>query len=558
MVFALFITSCNNRLKEYVNQATDYQIIPKPGSIQVLKGRFKIDGATAIKAAKSLHNEATYLAKLLSTASGENIALHSNGDIHLTIDTSLAQDEAYVLSVEYDKIVVSGKTPKGVFYGIQSLRQLLPAKAEASNDMKELTIPATLIKDTPQYAYRGMHLDVARHFFSVDFIKQYIDMLALHKMNTFHWHLTEDQGWRIEIKKYPKLTTTAAWRNGTIVGHYPGKSNDNKKYGGFYTQEQVKEIIAYAAKNHITVIPEIELPGHSSAAIAAYPFLSCFPDERSKVPNDMMSEGSKKAQANNQPKIVQESWGVYDDVYCAGKEETFTFLENVLEEVMALFPSKYIHIGGDECPKGYWKKSPDCQKKMKELGLSNEHELQSYFIKRIEKFVNSKGKSIIGWDEILEGGLAPNATVMSWRGNAGGIAAAKANHQVIMAPNSHCYFDHYQSKDTKNEPVAIGGYLPVEKVYGFSPVPPELEKSKQKYILGGQANLWTEYIDSEKKAEYMLLPRLTALSEALWCSKKVKNWSDFKSRLRHFRLRYDALGLNYAKHVFKDSTGTGK
>lgn len=403
IVFTLFITSCNNPLKEYVNQEKDYQIIPKPRSLQVLKGRFEIDVNTAIKAEKRLLNEANYLAKLFYIASGKKVTLNTKGNIHLEIDTSLIHQEEYILSVEYDKISITGKTPKGVFYGIQSLRQLLPAKAETSNDIEELTIPATLIKDAPMYAYRGMHLDVARHFFSVDFVKRYIDILALHKINTFHWHLTEDQGWRIAIKKYPKLTTIGAWRNGTIVGHYPGKSNDNKRYGGFYTQEQVKEIIAYAAKNHITVIPEIELPGHSSAAIATYPFLSCFPDERSKVPENMMSEASKKAQENNQPKIVQESWGVYDDVYCAGKEQTFTFLENVLEEVMALFPSKYIHIGGDECPKGNWERSPGCQKKIKELGLSNEHELQSYFIKRIEKFVNSKGKNIIGWDEILEG-----------------------------------------------------------------------------------------------------------------------------------------------------------
>lgn len=558
MTIVLLITSCDNQQEKYVNNREDYQIIPKPQSIQILKGRFKIDENTTIQGEKGLHTETTYLAKLLSTASGKSITLSAKGDIQLKIDTSLVLDEEYILSVEYDKILITGKTPKGVFYGIQSLRQLLPAKAEVPNKIEELTIPATLIKDAPRYAYRGMHLDVARHFFSVDFIKQYIDILALHKMNFFHWHLTEDQGWRIAIKKYPKLMATSAWRNGTIVGHYPGKSNDNKKYGGFYTPEQIKEIISYAAKKHITVIPEIELPGHSSAAIAAYPFLSCFPGERSKVPNNMMSDASKKAQNNNKPKIVQESWGVYQDVYCAGKEQTFTFLENVLEEVMKLFPSKYIHIGGDECPKGNWKRCPNCQKKIKELGLSNEHQLQSYFIKRIEKFVNSKGKSIIGWDEILEGGLAPNATVMSWRGNAGGIAAAKARHQVIMAPNSHCYFDHYQSKDTKNEPIAIGGYLTVEKVYGFDPTPAELEQDKQKYVLGGQANLWTEYIDSEQYAEYMLLPRLTALSEALWSPTEVKDWSDFKSRLHHFKLRYDILGLNYAKHVFEAKGNTDK
>lgn len=555
LTLACFFTlaSCNNKMKDYINSDQDYAIIPKPIDIQVKNGRFIIDQNTKVTADKDLKVEAQYLAEILSLSTGKEIQFADNkGNINLIIDSSLESDEAYILSADYNKVKISGKTAKGVFYGIQSLRQLIQKKALCENESAIASIPATLITDAPRYAYRGMHLDVARHFFSVDFIKRYIDILAMHKMNSFHWHLTEDQGWRIEIKKYPKLTEVGAWRNGTIVGNYPGSENDNLKYGGYYTQEEVKEVIAYAAKNHITVIPEIELPGHSSAAIAAYPFLSCFPKEKSIVPKDMISKGSKEAQKNGKPKIVQESWGVYDDVYCAGKEETFKVLENILSEVIDLFPSKYIHIGGDECPKGNWKRCPLCQKRKKEHGLKDEHELQSYFIQRIEKFVNSKGKNIIGWDEILEGGLAPNATVMSWRGNKGGIEAANADHNVIMSPNSHCYFDHYQAKDRTNEPIAIGGFLPVEKVYSFDPTPDELEASKHKYILGGQANLWTEYIGTEEYAEYMLLPRLTALSESLWSQKKIKNWDDFKVRLSTFRKKYDELGLNYAKHVFKN------
>lgn len=549
------ITSCSDAYKDYENAEADYLVIPNPASLQMRTGRFVVDHQTQIHGEEALVAEGNYLAQLLGAAARAEIRFNTNGkgNIQLKLDPSLSADEAYTLSVAHDKILITGKTPKGIFYGIQTLRQLLPAAIESGAAAEELTIPATLIEDAPSYAYRGMHLDVCRHFFPVDFIKQYIDLLALHKMNTFHWHLTEDQGWRIEIKKHPKLTEVGAWRNGTIVGHFPGTENDNKKYGGFYTQEEVKEVIAYAAQKHITVIPEIELPGHSSAAIAAYPFLSCFPEEPTVVPNDMMSEASKQAQANGNPKIVQETWGVFDDVYCAGKEETFAFLEDVLSEVIELFPAKYIHIGGDECPKGNWQRCPNCQQRKQALGLKDEHELQSYFIERIEKFVNEQGKSIIGWDEILEGGLAPNATVMSWRGVQGGIAAATADHDVIMSPTSNCYFDYYQSEDTENEPLAIGGYLPVEKVYAFDPTPDELPTDKRPYILGGQANLWTEYIATEDHATYMLLPRMTALSEVLWTSKDAKDWPDFKSRLTHFKSSYDALGVRYAKHVFEDA-----
>ncbi len=543
--------SCSNPYKNAQNSPEDYQIIPKPNSVEMAEGRFLLDTETTITAPENLTSEGAFLADYLSKASGKMIAFNANkqGTIKLNLDSTLPTNESYKIEITYDEIIISGKTSKAVFYGIQTIRQLV-----STNFSDEHTLPAAVIQDAPRFAYRGMHLDVSRHYFSTDFVKRYIDLLAMHKMNTFHWHLTEDQGWRIEIKQYPKLTEIGAWRNGTIVGHYPGTENDNKKHGGFYTQEEVKEIVAYAAERHITVIPEIELPGHSSAAIAAYPFLSCFPNEPTVIKNGMISETSKEAQANGQIKLVQESWGVYNDVYCAGKEETFTFVENVLEEVMALFPSTYIHIGGDECPKGNWKKCPNCQKRKADEGIADEHELQSYFITRVEKFVNSKGKNIIGWDEILEGGLAPNATVMSWRGNAGGIAASRANHNVIMSPNSHCYFDHYQSDNRDAEPLAIGGFLPLEKVYAFDPIPEELEAEKHQYILGGQANLWTEYIPTESQAEYMLLPRMTALSEVLWTTKEHKDWNDFKIRLNDFRSVYDELGVNYGKHLFEKET----
>ncbi|MEL6557778.1 MAG: beta-N-acetylhexosaminidase [Bacteroidota bacterium] len=552
-ILFLICLSCATVSEQLPNSSVDYQVIPKPQSLKMKNGQFEINRNTKISGTEQLVNEGIYLAEEISLVSGLSLGydVGQDGDILLKLDPAIADEEGYSLSVDVDKIIITGKSPKGVFYGIQTLRQLLPPGVNAVPKDQNVKVPAVIIADAPRYAYRGMHLDVARHFFPVSFVKRYIDLLAMHKMNTFHWHLTEDQGWRIEIKQYPKLTEVGAWRNGTIVGHYPGTENDNKRYGGFYTQDQIREVVDYAAKRHITVIPEIELPGHSSAAIAAYPYLSCFPEERTVVPNEMMSEASKKAQADGQPKIVQESWGVYKDVYCVGKEETFTFIEGVLDEVVALFPSTYIHIGGDECPKEYWEKSPESQTRKAELNLADEHELQSYFIKRVEKYLNSKGKQIIGWDEILEGGLAPNATVMSWRGNAGGIAAANAGHKVVMSPNSHCYFDHYQSEDTDKEPLAIGGFLPVEKVYSFDPVPTELSAENQQYILGGQANLWTEYIDTEKHAEYMLLPRMTALSEALWTAKEQKDYEDFKGRLTGFRSRYDAMNLNYAKHVFE-------
>jgi hexosaminidase len=368
-----------------------------------------------------------------------------------------------------------------------------------------------------------MHLDVGRHFFSVDFIKKYINLMAMLKMNTFHWHLTEDQGWRIEIKKYPKLQEIAAFRDETLIGHYSDKPHqfDGKKYGGFYTQEEIKEVVKYASARQITIIPEIEMPGHSQAAIAAYPELGC---------------------TGEQVKVATK-WGVFEEIYCP-KETTFKFLEDVIDEVSNLFPGKYIHIGGDEAPKIRWENCEHCQNLIKKEGLKDEHELQSYFIARMEKYINSKGKQIIGWDEILEGGLAPNATVMSWRGTNGAIEAAKQKHTVILTPQSHCYFDHYQSEN-KNEPLAIGGFLPLEKVYNFNPIPDELTTEEHQYVLGAQGNVWTEYMQTSENVEYMVFPRAIALSEVLWSAKEHRNYTDFIYRLEYFNKILDARNVNH-------------
>ena len=443
-----------------------------------------------------------------------------------------ANGERYTFVSSTDNISIEGNTYQGTFYGMQTLLHLLPPKQQS-----DLSVPCVSIDDYPRFKYRGMHLDVGRHFFPVDYIKKYIDYIAYYKMNTFHWHLTEDQGWRIEIKKYPLLTSVGAYRNGTIIGHRPGTGNDNIRYGGFYTQGEIKEIVKYAADRFITVIPEIELPGHSSAAIAAYPELSCFPGESTKIAANTPWSGSK------QGKQVQQTWGVFEDVFCPS-EYTFNFIENVLDEVLELFPSEYIHIGGDESPKVLWQRSPFCQQLIKEKDLKDEHGLQSYFIQRIEKYINSKGRKIIGWDEILEGGLAPNATVMSWRGEQGGIDAAKQKHNVIMTPGSYVYLDHAQSKH--EDSVTIGGYLPVEMVYDYEPVPKELDTSRAKYVLGAQANVWTEYMPNTRKVEYQIFPRMSALSEVVWSPKNKRNFTDFQKRLQVEFARFNLWKANYS------------
>jgi len=531
-------------------------IIPRPASIKQPKiaAKFSITPVTQIVLEGSnLENVANYLndyfqqfyhfkLKVVKKSAGSN-SIFLNYE---RMDNAITG--AYEMTVDNKGVYIAGDNETGVFYGIQTFIQLLPipnAKPQTKNEKPQtkdykLQIPYVSIEDHPRFEYRGMHLDCGRHFFPVSFIKKYIDYIALHKMNYFHWHLTEDQGWRIEIKKYPRLAEVGAWRNGTIIGRYPGLGNDGLRYGGFYTQDEIKEVVAYAAKRYITVIPEIEMPGHSSAAIAAYPYLSCFPNESTKHRTAWSGDSTGKQ--------VQQAWGVFEDVFCAGKDSTFKFLEDVLDEVMTLFPSKYIHVGGDECPKTSWKRCPFCQKRIQDEHLKDEHELQSYFIQRIEKYLNGKGKTLIGWDEILEGGLAPKAVVMSWRGEAGGIAAARQKHDVIMTPGGWVYLDHSQSQN--EDSVTIGGYTSLQKTYSYEPVSDSLTKEQEKYILGAQGNVWTEYMGNERKVEYMIFPRMSALSEVLWSEKKWRDSVDFVKRLETQFKRYNLWGVNYSKAVF--------
>jgi len=530
---------CFSLLLAVMVSAQEPAIIPKPSRMEMQDGNFNITPATQIVLkGPGLEKAAMFLNDYLQKFYGFKLAVTKAAVSRNSISLGLEKMEsaiagAYHLQVNRTGVQIKGDGAIGAFYGVQSLVQLLPVEKK-----KELTVPALEIEDQPRFAYRGMHLDVGRHFYPIDFIKKFIDYIALHKMNTFHWHLTEDQGWRIEIKKYPKLTQVGAYRNGTIIGHHPGTGNDQTKYGGYYTQEQVKEIVKYASDRFITVVPEIEMPGHASAAIAAYPELSCFPDEATKHPAKVSWYGDSTG------KQVQQAWGIYPDVF-APTEYTFKFLENVLDEVIALFPSTYIHIGGDECPKENWKRSAFCQQLIKEKGLKDEHDLQSYFIQRIEKYLNSKGRQIIGWDEILEGGLAPNATVMSWRGEKGGIEAAKQKHNVIMTPNSYVYFDYAQNK--QEDSLVIGGYLTVQKVYNYEPVPAALAAEDTKYILGAQANVWSEYMKTPAKVEYMVFPRMSALSEVLWSRKESRNWSDFEKRMEKQTKRYELWNASYNK-----------
>jgi hexosaminidase len=550
-----------------IAQAQNIKIIPQPVELFVSTApeKFTITSKTSLILRPGVDSlSAVFFKDYVKKFYNLNLKLVNNSMTQATnnavivdLSSSTGSDERkdrYTLLVSKNNISLSSISRAGLFYGFQTLIQLLPVPA-ASNTPQiiKLSIPQLTITDYPRFVYRGLHLDVGRHFMPVDFIKKYIDYIALHKMNYFHWHLTEDQGWRIEIKKYPKLTVVGSERNGTITGRYPGTGSDNTTHTGFYTQEQIKEIVKYAADRFVTIVPEIEMPGHSSAAIAAYPWLSCFPDEPTRIPDDMMSNASRLKQSplvsgSNSVKLVQETWGVFDDVFCAGKEETFKFLEDVIDEVVQLFPGKYIHVGGDECPKENWKRCPSCQKRIEANKLVDEHQLQSYFIQRMEKYLNKKGKSLIGWDEILEGGLAPNAIVMSWRGEAGGIEAAKQKHDVIMTPGNPVYFDHSQSEN--EDSVTIGGYNSIEKVYAYEPVPKELNADEAKYVLGAQANLWTEYMKIPKKVEYMLFPRLAALSEVLWSPKEKKDWNDFETRLPDQLRRYEFWKANYSKAYY--------
>jgi hexosaminidase len=541
LMFATLGLSLFTGCQSHKTTKDQLSIIPLPKEMTVKSGRFQLTNQTMIvvnEDNEEIKGVANYLAELVSPPTGFHLEVTvgqsaPDNSVLLSINPQIAGNTgAYHLIVSESKVTIEAPEAIGLFYGVQSLRQLLPAEIEVKTLQSDIEweIPGVEINDEPRFSYRGLHLDVGRHFFPVSFIKKYIDLLAMHKMNKFHWHLTEDQGWRLEIKKYPKLQEIASKRKETLIGHGRKKpfKYDGKPYGGYYTQEEAREVVEYAAKRFITVIPEIELPGHAQAALAAYPELGC----------------------TGGPYEVATRWGVFPDIYCAGKEETFTFLENVLFEVMDIFPSKYIHIGGDEAPKDRWKECPYCQARIKKEGLKNEHELQSYFITRIEKFLNSNGRKIIGWDEILEGGLAPDATVMSWRGEAGGIEAAEMGHDVIMTPNSHMYFDNYQT-DPKNEPLAIGGYLPLEKVYSYHPVPEELNPEKAKHILGAQGNLWTEYIKTPDQLEYMAYPRAIALAEVDWTPVEKRDYSNFLVRLeKHFK-RLDLLGVNYFYEVPK-------
>lgn len=523
--------------------AQTVSIIPQPVSLQQHKGSFVITKNTVLVVTDGGDEpSASFFNNYLKQVYGFQLPVKNKAAANSIVLTTrkfiqAPAVEGYDLSSGPQGVRIEGDSYAATFQGIQTLIQLLPVQKSAS-----LKIASVTVKDAPRFAYRGMHLDVGRHFFPIAFIKKYIDYLALHKMNYFHWHLTDDQGWRIEIKKYPRLTQIGGFRNGTIIGRYPGTGNDEQRYGGYYTQDEIRDIVAYAAQRFITVVPEIELPGHASAAIAAYPILSCFPSESTQHPADCAWAGDTTG------KQVQQTWGVFDDVFCAGKETTFSFLQDVMDEVMELFPGKLLHVGGDECPKSNWKRCPQCQQRMRDNNLKDEHELQSYFIQRMEKYLNGKGRSIIGWDEILEGGLAPNAAVMSWRGEDGGITAAKQKHNVVMTPGGWMYFDHTQSE--QEDSVTIGGFTTIQKVYSYEPIPAALTADEGKYILGAQANLWTEYIKNPRKVEYMVFPRMSALSEVQWSSKENRNWDSFEKRLQTQFRRYDLWKANYSKAYF--------
>ncbi len=535
LTLAAALLSCQSP-KEEVN----YQVVPLLQEVVLNQGDpFIITEGTKIfypKEDELLQRNATFLAGYLKESTGRTLATAAQGEktatnsILLAIDPTIEAEEGYRIVVGKEQVSVSGKTANGVFYGIQTLRKSIPAVAKGA----DLVLPAVEINDYPRFGYRGMHLDVCRHFFPVEFVKEYIDLLALHNMNRFHWHLSDDQGWRIEIKKYPKLTEVGSIRQRTVIGKNSDKY-DVQPYGGFYTQEQIKEVIAYAQERYITIVPEIDLPGHMLAALAAYPELGC----------------------TGGPYEVCPRWGIFEDVLCLGNDQTLQFIEDVLAEVVELFPSEFIHIGGDEAPRDRWKECPKCQARIKAEGLkadakhSAEDRLQTYCTRLAEEFLNSKGRRMVGWDEILEGDVAPNATIMSWRGMDGGIEAARLKHDVIMTPNTYAYFDYYQTADTKDEPLGIGGYVPLELVYSLDPVPASLNEDEKNHILGAQANLWTEYILDGKHVEYMVLPRMAALAEVQWTMPEKKDYHNFATRLPQLLAFYERDQRNYAKHAFE-------
>ncbi len=530
------LASCSNRPQV----VADYDVVPLPSKIEVdtagvADKYFALDEKTVIYCAQpELANEAELFAGYIKPLTGIDMktadAQPSKNYVALTVDTSLANPEAYKIEIKPEDITVSGGSAAGVLYGLQTLRKAVPDAG-----MHNVLYPVGVVEDSPRFAYRGAHLDVGRHFFPTDSVKTYLDMMALHNMNTFHWHLTDDQGWRIQIDKYPNLTEVGSKRRGTTIGHNTAEI-DTIPVGGFYTKDEIRDIIDYAAKRHITIIPEVDLPGHMQAALASYPELGC----------------------TGGPYEVWCNWGVTDQVLCAGNDSVYTFLDDVLGEVADLFPSEYIHIGGDECAKGEWEKCAKCQAKIKELGIkadkehTAEQKLQSHVTKHVSDFLASKGKKIIGWDEILEGGIADDATVMSWRGEAGGIKASEMGHDVIMTPNTYLYFDYYQSPDKDKQPLAIGGNLPIDKVYSYEPVTEAMTPEQAAHIKGVQANVWTEYIPTFAQVQYMALPRWAALAEIQWMQPGTRDYAAFYKRLQHLAKIYDAEGYNYCTLAFED------
>ena len=514
-VLLLFFSQTNTIYSQVNN------IIPTPKEQTIKNGFMLIENNPEIITNDKFKSASTLLKNAINELNLDNDEKPKNR-IKFSYNKKLDNEE-YILKINSNLITISASSENGAIFGFQSLNQLMNLNLNNG----AIKLKNQEIKDSPRFKYRGMHLDVGRHMYPVDFIKKYIDGLAMLKFNNFHWHLTEDQGWRIEIEKYPELNNIGSFRDSTLIGHYGDKPRqfDKSRYGGFYTKKEIKEIVKYANKRGINVIPEIEMPGHSQAAVASYPMLGCSGEQVGVAP----------------------LWGVFKEIYCS-KNETFDFLEDIIDEVVELFPSKYIHIGGDEAPKTNWKACGNCQNVIEREGLKDEYELQSYFITRMEKYINSKGKQIIGWDEILEGGLAPNATVMSWRGISGGIEAAKMNHEVIMTPNAVCYLDHYQAKDTKNEPLAIGGYTPIEEIYNYEPIPSELDKSLHKYIIGAQGNVWTEYMKTSDHVEYMVFPRILALSEVVWADNRP-SFEDFEKKVNDTYPILDRMNINYSQHL---------
>ena len=510
-------------------------IVPRPAHVTPQPGAFTLRAGTVIVTDRALRKVGELLADYLFPATGLRLGVATAAPagtpaISIRLDSTLARlgDEGYRLDVSRSRVAIRAYRAAGAFYGIETLRQLLPPAIFRQAEMAGVawSVPGIAIEDLPRFAWRGVHLDVARHFMPKEFVKKLIDLAALNKLNRFHWHLTDDQGWRLEIKQYPRLTQVGAWRPQTIIGRPDRDSTkwrfDGQPHGGFYTQDDVREIVAYARARFVTIVPEIEMPGHSQAAIAAYPELG---NRGDTLP-------------------VWMGWGVDENILNPG-DATVRFYQNVLTEVMALFPGRWIHIGGDEAPKTQWKASPLAQTRIRELGLKDEDELQSWFTHRMDEFLTAHGRTLVGWDEILQGGLAPNAVVMSWRGVDGGIAAAQAGHDVVMAPGSHTYFDHYQSADTVAEPLAIGGYLPLDTVYAFEPVPPALTASEARHVLGAQGQLWTEYVPDAKRAEYMVFPRVCALAEVLWTPPEERDYGDFTRRLVTHLQRLAVLDVNY-------------